>query len=75
MQKWTKKKPDAAGYWWTLHDEIAEVKEIVGIPEQYENAFILHCDHDGDYIPLSSKIFNGWMWGSSKLTEPSGEKI
>lgn len=75
MQKWTKNKPTANGYWWALHDEYSEVKEIVGIPVQNSEEYILHCDHDGDYIPLSSKIFNGWLWGSSKLTEPFGEKM
>lgn len=75
MQKWTKNKPTGDGYWWALHNDIAEVMEVVGIPLSQRSEYILHCDYDGDYIPLSSKVFNGWMWGPSKLTEPSGEKI
>lgn len=77
MQKWTKKKPDAAGYWWTLDPdlEVARVCEIVLIDQGPSGLPEFFCDYDGDYTPLSSRLFRGWLWGSSKLSEPMGEKI
>ena len=79
MQKWTKKKPDAVGHWWALDPdlEVARVCERVLIDSGPHSVIPaeLYCDYDEDYISLSSRMFSNWLWGSSKLTEPAGEKI
>lgn len=74
MQRWTTKKPDSYGYWWALipEDDIATI--IFVLPIIYENKDYLYVDYGEDLIPLTSNMFKSWKWGSSKLTEPIGDK-
>ena len=75
MQRWTKKRPNSVGYWWALDDDISRVCQIITIWDEHSQKDILHCYTDDEYIQLCSNYFNNWLWGSSKLTEPAGEKI
>lgn len=74
MQSWTTKKPDRPGYWWGLTPE-GDTTVVLIFPVHCENEDHLFVDCDDDLVPLTSSLFNGWGWGSNKITEPMGEKI
>jgi hypothetical protein len=74
MQSWTTKKPDRPGYWWVLTPE-GDATVVLIFPVYCENEDHLFVDCDDDLVPLTSSLFNGWNWGSNKITEPVGEKI
>lgn len=70
-QHWTKTKPNRPGYWWSLRNEQACIVEVLYIDD------LLHCDnlHKDEYYNLSDEYFKNYLWGSSPLCEPVGEKI
>lgn len=75
MQRWTTKRPDRPGYWWTLNTQtnISSVKQILF--HRYLGEELLCCIYQNEYIPLIGNNFKYFLWGSEKLTEPLGEKI
>lgn len=74
MQKWIKAKPNRTGFWWALDTNVASVVEVINIPNP-DGSECLMGDTGEDYLPLSSRYFSNFLWGSAKLTEPYAGKL
>lgn len=74
-QIWTKNKPDKAGWYWAMFDNIAKIVRIVEYDYYENNKAELCCFHIGDDEPFRlSKITDSVFWGSAPISEPQSVK-
>lgn len=76
MQRWTKNKPNRAGYWWAKNGhQCVVIANIVKIEKTGGPTILAVCYEDNTYEDINDQVYEQMVWGDSPITEPIGEKI
>lgn len=76
MQHWTTSKPNRPGYWWVKNGEnITFVLEVFYVKNKLHSRYNYASGNKKTSCQIDAKIFDCFMWGSSPICEPVGEKF
>lgn len=74
-QIWTKNKPDKAGWYWAMIDNVAKIVRVQEYDYYGNNKLELCCFLAGDDEPFRlSKVPSDVYWGSGNIPEPQSVK-